>query len=161
MYEVIAITVAIVISIFNFVFTCSVAKVVLNHAQIISLLVKHALLLDKLYLSSNTTTDKEDKKWAYLNLQNYLSLYIKKIKHLHRINWDIVPDFDTQTIVLTVPSIDAVYVWKVKENVLEAHSREEFYSERTTYYKEYDLKRFIKVMKRIIKGKGYSLAYRY
>lgn len=62
MYEVIAITVAIVISIFNFVFTYSVAKVVLNHDQIISLLVKHALLLDKLYLSSNTTTDKEDKK---------------------------------------------------------------------------------------------------
>lgn len=62
MYEIIAITVAIVISIFNFVFTCAVAKVVLNHAQTISLLVKHALLLDKFYFCSNTTTDKEDKK---------------------------------------------------------------------------------------------------
>lgn len=62
MYEVIAITVAIVISIFNFVFTYAVAKVVLNHAQTISLLVKHALLLDELYFSSNATTDKEDKK---------------------------------------------------------------------------------------------------
>lgn len=62
MYEVIAITVAIVISIFNFVFTYAVAKVVLNHAQTISLLVKHALLLGKLYFSSNATTDKEDKK---------------------------------------------------------------------------------------------------
>ena len=62
MYEHIAITVAMVISIFNFVFTYSVAKVVLNHAQTISLLVKHALLLDELYFSSNTTTDKEDKK---------------------------------------------------------------------------------------------------
>lgn len=60
MYEVIAISVVIIISIFNFVFT--VAKVVLNHAQTISLLVKHALLLDELYFSSNTTTDKEDKK---------------------------------------------------------------------------------------------------
>lgn len=40
--------VVIIVSIFNFVFTCSVAKVVLNHAQIISLLVKHALLLDEL-----------------------------------------------------------------------------------------------------------------
>lgn len=58
----IAISVVIIVSIFNFVFTYSVAKVVLNHAQIISLLVKHALLLDELYLSSNTTTDKEDKK---------------------------------------------------------------------------------------------------
>lgn len=62
MYEVIAISVVIIISIFNFVFTYAVAKVVLNHAQTISLLVKHALLLDELYFSSNTTTDKEDKK---------------------------------------------------------------------------------------------------
>ena len=62
MYEVIAITVVIIISIFNFVFTYSVAKVVLNHAQTISLLVKYALLLDDLYFISNTTTDKADKK---------------------------------------------------------------------------------------------------
>lgn len=62
MFEIIAITVAIVISVFNFIFTCAVAKVVLNHAQTISLLVKHALLLDELYFSSNTTTDKENKK---------------------------------------------------------------------------------------------------
>lgn len=62
MYEVIAISVVIIISIFNLVFTYAVAKVVLNHAQTISLLVKHALLLDELYFSSNTTTDKEDKK---------------------------------------------------------------------------------------------------
>lgn len=54
--------VVIIISIFNFVFTYAVAKAVLNHAQTISLLVKHALLLDELYFSSNTTTDKEDKK---------------------------------------------------------------------------------------------------
>ena len=53
--------VVIIVSIFNFVFTYSVAKVVLNHAQIISLLVKHALLLDELYLGSNTITDKENK----------------------------------------------------------------------------------------------------
>jgi hypothetical protein len=54
--------VVIIVSIFNFLFTYAVAKVVLNHAQTISLLVKHALLLDELYFSSNTTTDKEDKK---------------------------------------------------------------------------------------------------
>lgn len=62
MYENIAITVAIVISVFNFIFTYAVAKIVLNHAQTISLLVKHALLLDELYLGSNTPTDEEDKK---------------------------------------------------------------------------------------------------
>lgn len=54
--------VVIIVSIFIFLFTYAVAKVVLNHAQTISLLVKHALLLDELYFSSNTTTDKEDKK---------------------------------------------------------------------------------------------------
>lgn len=69
MYEVIAITVVIIVSIFNFVFTYSVAKVVLKHDQIISVLIKNASLLTKCYsllteryLSSNTTTDKEDKK---------------------------------------------------------------------------------------------------
>lgn len=60
----IVISVVIIVSIFNFVFTYAVAKVVLNHAQTISLLVKHALLLDKFYFSLNTTTDKEDKKWV-------------------------------------------------------------------------------------------------
>lgn len=53
--------VIIIVSIFNFVFTYSVAKVVLNHDQAISLLVKNALLLTELHLSSNATTDKEDK----------------------------------------------------------------------------------------------------
>lgn len=62
MYEVIAITVAIVISVFNFIFTYAVAKIVLEHAEVISALVKGFLLLSKLHLSSNTTTDKEDKK---------------------------------------------------------------------------------------------------
>ena len=58
------VVIIVIVSIFNFVFTYAVAKVVLNHAQTISLLVKHALLLDELYFSSNTTTDKEDKKWV-------------------------------------------------------------------------------------------------
>lgn len=57
----ITISVVIIVSIFNFVFTYSVAKVVLKHDQIISVLIKSALLLTELHLSSNTTTDKEDK----------------------------------------------------------------------------------------------------
>lgn len=65
----IAISVVIIVSIFNFVFTYSVAKVVLKHDQIISVLIKNASLLTtcyslltERYLSLNTTTDKEDKK---------------------------------------------------------------------------------------------------
>lgn len=53
--------VVIIVSIFNFVFTYSVAKVVLKHDQIISVLIKNASLLTERYLSSNTTTDKENK----------------------------------------------------------------------------------------------------
>lgn len=61
MYEIIAITVVIIFSVFNFIFTYAVAKVVLEHAQVISALAKGFLLLSELYLSSNTTSDKEDK----------------------------------------------------------------------------------------------------
>ena len=61
MFEIIAITVAIVILVFNFIFTYAVAKVVLEHAQVISALAKGFLLLSELYLGSNATTDKEDK----------------------------------------------------------------------------------------------------
>lgn len=64
----IVISVVIIVSIFNFVFTYSVVKVVLKHDQIISFLIKNASLLTKgysllteRYLSSNTTTNKEDK----------------------------------------------------------------------------------------------------
>lgn len=54
--------VIIIVSIFNFVFTYSVAKVVLNHAQAISLLVKEGSLLTELYLDLKTIADKENKK---------------------------------------------------------------------------------------------------
>lgn len=57
MYEHIAITVAMVISIFNFVFTYSVAKVVLEHSQIVILLAKYVSLLTELYSGLNTTCE--------------------------------------------------------------------------------------------------------
>lgn len=59
MYEIIAITVAMVISIFNLVFTYSVAKTVSEH---ISLLAKTVAVLTEFYAALNTTTDKEEKK---------------------------------------------------------------------------------------------------
>lgn len=58
MYEHIAITVAMVISIFNFVFTYSVAKVVLEHSQIVILLAKYVSLLTELYSGLNTTCER-------------------------------------------------------------------------------------------------------
>lgn len=57
----IIIGIVLFISIFNFIFIYSVAKIVMEHNQIISLLVKDALLLTECHLSSNTTTNKEDK----------------------------------------------------------------------------------------------------
>lgn len=62
MYEIIAITVAIVISVFNFIFTYAVAKVVLEHAKVLSLLARAVSLLTELYHDLITPTDKEDKE---------------------------------------------------------------------------------------------------
>ena len=61
MYENTAITVAMIISIFNFVFTYSVAKTVLEHTKVISLLAKTVAVLTEFYAELNTTTDREDK----------------------------------------------------------------------------------------------------
>lgn len=64
----IAISIVIIISVFNFIFTYSVLKTVSLHDQIISVLVKNNSLITKgysilieRYLDSNTTTDTEDK----------------------------------------------------------------------------------------------------
>lgn len=64
----IAISIVIIISVFNFIFTYSVLKTVSLHDQIISILVKNNSLITKgysilieRYLDSNTTTDIEDK----------------------------------------------------------------------------------------------------
>ena len=65
MYEHIAITVAMVISIFNFVFTYSVAKVVLEHSQIVILLAKYVSLLTELYSGLNTTCE-----WRSFGVEN-------------------------------------------------------------------------------------------
>lgn len=61
MYEIIAITVAMVISIFNLVFTYSVAKTVSEHTKVISLLAKTVAVLTEFYSVLNSITDKEDK----------------------------------------------------------------------------------------------------
>ncbi len=62
MYEIIAITVAIVISILNFMFTYAVAKVVYEHTKAFSLSVRAISLLTEFYHDLITPTDKEDKE---------------------------------------------------------------------------------------------------
>lgn len=61
MYEHIAITVAMVISIFNLVFTYSVAKTISEHTKVLSLLAKTVAVLTEFYAALNPITDKEDK----------------------------------------------------------------------------------------------------
>lgn len=56
-----AITLVMVVSIFNFIFTYSVAKTVLEHTKVISLLAKTVAVLTEFYAELNTTTDREDK----------------------------------------------------------------------------------------------------
>lgn len=62
MYEIIAIPVAMIILIFNFVFTYSVAKTVSEHTKVISLLAKTVAVLTEFYSVLNPITDKEDKE---------------------------------------------------------------------------------------------------
>lgn len=61
MYENMAITVAMVISIFNLAFTYSVSKTLSEHTKLISLLAKTVAVLTEFYAALNTTIDKEDK----------------------------------------------------------------------------------------------------
>lgn len=61
MYELMAIIVAMIISIFNLVLTYLVAKTVSEHTKIISLLAKTVAVLTEFYAELNTTTDREDK----------------------------------------------------------------------------------------------------
>lgn len=61
MYETMAIIVAMIISIFNLVFTYSVAKTLSEHTKVISLLAKTVAVLTEFYSALNPTTDKEDK----------------------------------------------------------------------------------------------------
>lgn len=61
MCELIAIAAVIIISIFNLVFTYSVAKTVSEHTKVISLLAKTVAVLTEFYSAINPTTDKEDK----------------------------------------------------------------------------------------------------
>lgn len=62
MFEIIAITVVITFSVFNFIFTYAVAKVVYERTEVLSLLARAVSLLTELYSGLNTTTDKEDKE---------------------------------------------------------------------------------------------------
>lgn len=61
MYEPMAITVTMIISIFNLVLTYLVIKTVSEHTKIISLLAKTVAVLTEFYSELNTTTDREDK----------------------------------------------------------------------------------------------------
>lgn len=82
----------------------------------------------------------------------------RKLKHLHQVKWLFIPNYKTGSVMIDVPGIDATYVWNT-DNTLESHSRSAFYSYKTTYYKNYDLKLFIKVMKKILKRKSFNLNY--
>lgn len=62
MFEIIAITVVIIFSVFNFIFTYAVAKVVYERTEVLSLLAKAVSLLTELYHDLITPTDKEDKE---------------------------------------------------------------------------------------------------
>lgn len=89
----------------------------------------------------------------------------RKLKHLHQVQWDTystyskAPGSDTgvwRTVVL-VPCFDVMFVWYSEINQLQAISIEE--KDNVTTYQDYDFKLFIKVMKKILRGKIFNLNY--
>lgn len=87
----------------------------------------------------------------------------RKLKHLHQVKWDTystyskAPGSDTgvwHTIVI-VPCFDVMFAWYSERNQLRAISIED--KDNVTTYQDYDFKLFIKVMKKILRGKSFNL----
>ena len=91
----------------------------------------------------------------------------RKLKHLHQVSWDTystyskAPGSDTgvwHTIVI-VPCFDVMFSWYSESNQLQVISIKD--KNIVTTYQDYDFKLFIKVMKKILRGKSFNLNYEF
>lgn len=97
--------------------------------------------------------------------ESLAKIVYRKLKHLHQVQWDTystyskAPGSDTGVwrVVVLVPCRDAMYVWSSASNQLQAISIED--KDNVTTYQDYDFKLFIKVMKKILRGKSFNLNY--
>lgn len=87
----------------------------------------------------------------------------RKLKHLHQVQWRLGRVYNQNPIsgvwswhiIITVPCRDAMYVWYKETNQLQAISIDD--DNNVTTYRDYDFKLFIKVMKKILRGKSFNL----
>lgn len=89
----------------------------------------------------------------------------RKLKHLHRVQWDTystyskAPGSDTgvwHTVVL-VPCFDVMFAWYSESNQLQVISTK--VKDKITTYQDCDFKLFIKAIKRILRRKSFKLNY--
>lgn len=81
----------------------------------------------------------------------------RKLKHLHQVDWELcrMSDNGIWRIAVVVPSRNAMYVWYDYCNQMRAISPDD--EDNFTTYNNYDLKLFIKVMKKILRRKNFDL----
>lgn len=81
----------------------------------------------------------------------------RKLKHLHQTEWDLcrLSDNGIWRIAVCVPSRNALYVWYDHLNQLVSIALDN--EDNYTTYEDYDLKLFIKVMKKILRCKNFDL----
>lgn len=80
-----------------------------------------------------------------------------KLKHLHQVDWELcrMSDNGIWRIAVCVPSRNAMYVWYDYCNQMRAISLDD--ENNFVTYENYDLKLFIKVMKKILRRKNFDL----
>lgn len=79
----------------------------------------------------------------------------RKLKHLHQTEWELCRISD-HGIWRIVPSRNAMYVWYDYNNYLVSIALD-----NEDNFTTYDLKLFIKVMKKILRRKNFDLRYEY
>lgn len=83
----------------------------------------------------------------------------RKLKHLHQTEWELcrISGNGIWRIAVVVPSRNAMYVWYDYLNCLASIALDN--EDNFTTYENYDLKLFIKVMKKILRRKSFDLRY--
>lgn len=81
----------------------------------------------------------------------------RKLKHLHQVQWELcrISDNGIWRIAVIVPSLNTIYVWYDYCNQTKAISLDD--EDNFTAYENYDLKLFIKTMKKILRRKSFDL----
>lgn len=81
----------------------------------------------------------------------------RKLKHLHQVHWELcrILNNGIWNIAVAVPSRNALYVWYDYNHHLVSISLDD--EDNFTAYENYDLKLFIKTMKKILRRKSFDL----